>query len=130
MPQSVDTAAPALNLQRRPVYGPVDPATVAPAPARSWEQDRFRLSPEAQAKPWKTAEDAQRERLTQLVSGNEFASARPSAMGPHGNLARRQVNPLSGVKVINEDLGDGWRLQAAASPRRGGTVGVGVRRTF
>jgi hypothetical protein len=39
------------------------------------------------------------------------------------------VLSLRGLKY-QEDLGDGWRFEASATPRRRGTVSVGIRRTF
>ncbi len=121
----VGTTLSARALPPRSVYGPVDPAAQFPEPRR-YEPDRFRISRDAQ-RPYATTEDRQRELLTRMIGSDELTSARPPAMGPHG--ARRPVNPLGGVKV-GTDLAPGWRLEGAASPRRGGQVGVGIRGVF
>lgn len=36
---------------------------------------------------------------------------------------------LRGLKY-QEDLGEGWKFEASATPRHRGTVSVGIRRTF
>lgn len=107
----------------RPVYGP--PAPVEAAPARERERTSFGADRFASTRT-EHPEDRQRRLLREMVETDAYSS-RPSTMGPHRH--RNPYKKPSGVRV-GTDLGDGWRLEGIASPRRGGTAMVGLRAKF